>query len=154
MKISNPRGFGFSNPLFSNEKTLDNAMMSDTIKVPIVIVAKESEGFACAKSLLSSPALLAHASIAPVTVFFLAESTSRLPITVDEIERWKRGGVKIITSVNEDPDGIVDYHSLTIRWRFRLLPLGTRTLRIPAARFLEPISSAKRVCNITSASCV
>jgi hypothetical protein len=115
MKISNPRGFGFSNPLFSNEKTLDNAMMSDTIKVPIVIVAKESEGFACAKSLLSSPALLAHASIAPVTVFFLAESTSRLPITVDEIERWKRGGVKIITSVNEDPDGIVDYHSLTIR---------------------------------------
>ena len=115
MKISNQRGFGFSNPLFSNEKTLDNAMMSDTIKVPIVIVAKESEGFACAKSLLSSPALLAHASIAPVTVFFLAESTSRLPITVDEIERWKRGGVKIITSVNEDPDGIVDYHSLTIR---------------------------------------
>ena len=110
MKISNPRGFGFSNPLFSNEKTLDNAMMSDTIKVPIVIVAKESEGFACAKSLLSSPALLAHASIAPVTVFCLA-NLPVAPITVDEIERWKRGGVKIITSVNEDPDGIVDYHS-------------------------------------------
>ena len=84
MKISNPRGFGFSNPLFSNEKTLDNAMMSDTIKVPIVIVAKESEGFACAKSLLSSPALLAHASIAPVTVFFLAN----LPVAYQS--RWTK----------------------------------------------------------------
>jgi hypothetical protein len=115
MKISMPRGFGFTNPLFSNEKTLDNAMMSEIVKVPIVILAEGSQGFACAKSLLSWPALLAHASIAPVTVFFLAESTGRLPITVDEIERWKQQGVQIITSVNEDPDGIIDYHSLTIR---------------------------------------
>ena len=115
MKISMPRGFGFSNPLFSKEKTLDNAMVSETIKAPIVIVAKGSEGFSQAKSLLSWPALLAHASIAPVTVFFLAESTGRLPITVDEIERWKQEGVKVITSVNEDPEGIIDYHSLTIR---------------------------------------
>jgi hypothetical protein len=110
LKVSLPRGLGFSNPLYTSEKRLSKEMMDG--KKPIIIICKGAQGVANAKALLSWPALLAHASIAPVTLFALAESNQRLAIDLDEVEKWrKKNGVKVIISIMES----IDYQSLTIR---------------------------------------